>query len=139
MVSEGHSTPRQPESGRATTDRNDEGLETTPCHFGGHRVWSTCRGCQRRRAVLFSVGGAVQCRGCHDLSYRRIRTLQQWLGEGGYGAPVWVISAKATHMHWHTHARLVGDLQTEHALNGVLFTEGLRRLAERLDRLKADQ
>src|SRR5665811_2519080 len=48
-------------------------LDTTPCHFGGDRVWFTCPGCHGRRAVLFSVGGLFRCRSCHDLAYTSTR------------------------------------------------------------------
>ena len=50
------------------------GLERTPCHLGGERVWWRCPavGCGRRVAVLH--GGAVfACRHCHKLAYRSQR------------------------------------------------------------------
>jgi hypothetical protein len=48
-------------------------LDATPCHFGGERIWFLCPGCNRRRAVLFSVGGRFRCRQCHDLAYTSTR------------------------------------------------------------------
>ncbi len=41
-------------------------------------------------------------------------------------------------MHWRTYMRLVRELRAEQARNGVLFTEGLRKLAERWEALDAD-
>jgi hypothetical protein len=120
-------------------------LDATPCHYGGERLWFRCPHCQSRRAVLFSTGGVFACRQCHDLaytstredamnrSYRRIGTLQQRLGGGGYGVPVWDIPGKPPRMHWQTYARLVAQLRAEQERNDVMFTEGMCRLAERLD------
>jgi hypothetical protein len=96
-------------------------LETTPCHYGGERVWFTCPGCQRRRAVLFSAGGVFRCRGCHDLAYestreddidrggRRIRTLQHRL-KAPAGCDPWTIPPKPAGMHWTTYSRLARQL-----------------------------
>lgn len=45
-------------------------LETTPCNFGGNRVWFRCpaQGCGRRVAKLYG-GGVFACRTCHNASY----------------------------------------------------------------------
>jgi hypothetical protein len=92
-------------------------ITTTPCNYGGQRVWWLCPGwrCGRRVAVLY--GGAVfACRHCHDLTYRsqregfgdrssrradKLRDRLGWQpgilnGDGG----------KPKGMHWKTFRRL---------------------------------
>jgi hypothetical protein len=44
-------------------------LERQPCHFGGHRIWFRCPGCNRRTSALYFIGHQFWCRICHDLSY----------------------------------------------------------------------
>ncbi len=100
-------------------------LETTPCYYGGERVWFTCPGCQSRRAVLFSAGGVFACRACHDLAHsstredahersiRRVQAFQKRLGGGGYGVPIWDIPDRPARMHWETYERLVRELRHE--------------------------
>ena len=52
-------------------------LDTTPCHFGGHRYWFICglsvagRYCGRRVGVLYKSPGSWYwgCRHCHNLCY----------------------------------------------------------------------
>jgi hypothetical protein len=48
-------------------------LTTTPCTFGGERIWFRCPGCHGRRAVLFFFGARFRCRKCHDLAYTSTR------------------------------------------------------------------
>lgn len=50
-------------------------LTSTPCHYGGERVWFVCPSCGGRRAVLYGLGGRFRCRACHDLAYRSTREL----------------------------------------------------------------
>lgn len=131
-----------------TQRRESVCLDTTPCHYGGHRVWFTCPGCERRRAVLFSVGGVFRCRGCHDLaysstresaldrSYRRIRTLQKRLGGGGYGVPVWHIPPKPARMHCTTYERLVRELRQEMHRNDGYVDQWTARATAMLERLQ---
>jgi hypothetical protein len=100
-------------------------LESTPCHYGGERVWFLCPGCHTRRAVLFSVSGIFRCRRCHGLAYsstredahersiRRCQALQKRLGGGGYGVPIWHIPSKPKGMHWTTYERLVREFRHE--------------------------
>lgn len=97
-------------------------LATTPCSFGGHRIWFRCPGCKGRRAVLFNAGGLFRCRVCHDLAYtstretytdrsiRRCAALQKRLGGGGDGVPVWRVPPKPHGMHWETYERLAREL-----------------------------
>ena len=49
-------------------------LLTTPCTFGGTRVWFACPGCGARCAVLYAFRGLFRCRACHDLAYASTRT-----------------------------------------------------------------
>jgi hypothetical protein len=48
-------------------------LVTTPCTFGGKRVWFACPGCGGRCAVLYGHHGQFRCRGCHRLAYASTR------------------------------------------------------------------
>jgi hypothetical protein len=52
-------------------------LTTTPCTFGGKRIWFRCPGCYGRRAVLFCFGGRFRCRKCHNLAYTSTRE-REW-------------------------------------------------------------
>lgn len=44
-------------------------LNTTPCHFGGHRQWFNCPCCHHRAAVLFIMGDFLRCPKCARVSY----------------------------------------------------------------------
>lgn len=92
-------------------------IETTPCHYGGHRVWFRCPSahCGRRIAILY-VGSKVECRYCARLAFasqreslddriarriERIRDRLKWVpgflnGDG----------LKPTRMHQKTFQRL---------------------------------
>lgn len=48
---------------------------TTPCTFGGTRVWLACPGCGTRRAVLYALRGRFRCRTCHHIAYASTRTI----------------------------------------------------------------
>jgi len=97
-------------------------LDTTPCHYGGERVWFRCPGCESRRAVLFSVGGRFRCRQCHRLAYtstredatdraiRRCAELRAKLG-GEPGQPIWEIPPKPSGMTWRRYGRIVTQLE----------------------------
>lgn len=90
-------------------------FETTPCHYGGERLWFSCPGCKRRVGVLFDYGSLFVCRHCCQLpyasqnenqSYRLVRRKHK-LGERifadyqrGSG------SIKTKGMHWKTFDRL---------------------------------
>lgn len=99
-------------------------LDTTPCHYGGERMWFLCPGCNRRRAVLFSVGGRFRCRTCHDLAYtstressfdraiRRCAELRCKLG-GSFGQPIWTIPPKPDGMTYRRYNRIVAKLIAE--------------------------
>lgn len=114
-------------------------LETTPCHYGGVRVWFTCPGCQSRRAVLFPAGGVFRCRACHDLAYtstredaierasRRIVTLQRKL-KAPAGCDLWRIPEKPAGMHWTTYDRLARQLYEAITQREALFGAALDSL-----------
>jgi hypothetical protein len=48
-------------------------ITTTPCAFGGTRVWFSCPGCCARCAILYALGGVFRCRRCHRLAYASTR------------------------------------------------------------------
>jgi hypothetical protein len=93
-------------------------LDSTPCNFGGERLWFLCPidGCSRRVAVLY-WGGAFACRECMNLCYqsqlesddsrasRRVNKIRKALGwEPGFlNGTGW----KPKHMHWKTFADLL--------------------------------
>jgi hypothetical protein len=125
-------------------------LETTPCHYGGERVWFTCPGCQSRRAVLFSVGNVFACRACHDLAYvstrqdamdracSRIRQLHKRLGAPA-GCEHWRIPDKPVRMHWTTYERLAGELNAAIIKREALFGAQASKLIGRVDCLLAER
>lgn len=45
-------------------------ITTTPCAFGGSRVWFQCPRCHGRCAKLFLRGGHFRCRKCNQISYQ---------------------------------------------------------------------
>lgn len=125
-------------------------LETTPCHYGGHRAWFTCPGCQRRRAILYSAAGVFRCRGCHDLAYqstredaidrlgRRIRTLHRKL-KAPPGCDLFTIPPKPAGMHGQTYARLVADLRATIIRRNARFGAALDALQARAARLLVER
>jgi hypothetical protein len=125
-------------------------LETTPCHYGGERVWFACPGCQSRRAVLFSAGGVFRCRVCHDLAYtstredeieranRRIVTLQRKL-KAPAGCDLFHVPIRPVGMHSATYERLVSELMTEHRRRDALFGAALEALLSRSERLLSER
>ncbi len=44
-------------------------IETTPCHFGGSRLWFRCPSCQQRVALLYFSYHKFACRRCLGLAY----------------------------------------------------------------------
>ena len=97
-------------------------LARTPCHFGGTCPWFRCPGCQRRRAVLYGVGGVFRCRVCHNLAYsssrettmyrmvRRAEAIQGKLGGAREGG-VYLPPPRPTGMHRRTYQRLCAKLE----------------------------
>ncbi|HQT03348.1 MAG TPA: hypothetical protein PLU46_00010 [Thiotrichales bacterium] len=90
------------------------GLERTPCHFGGSRVWFKCPSCEKRALVLYAgSSGHFACRTCHNLTYssqceskfdrniRRLTKIRKRLN--WYGAHV---PFRPHYMHRETFERL---------------------------------
>lgn len=44
-------------------------LDTTPCNFGGERLWFRCPRCQHRCAILYLIRERLICRNCSQLPY----------------------------------------------------------------------
>lgn len=96
------------------------GLERTPCHFGGERVWFRCpgRGCGRRVAKLYSVGRYYVCRHCGNLVYEsqnedatsralsRANRMRRKINPASFLAGIFPEKPKG--MHWRTYERLSG-------------------------------
>ena len=55
-------------------------LSTTRCHFGGHRLWCQCPGCDLRVATLIAYPD-FRCRECHSLSYASSNRSPNWQPE----------------------------------------------------------
>ena len=133
-----------------TPVREEVWLETTPCNYGGSRVWFRCPGCDSRRAVLFSVWGLFRCRQCHDLAYsstredasdrafRRCAELRSKIG-GGFGQPVWTIPSKPDGMTWRAYRKVVDQLIVEiNRATGILDAR-VDRMSNDLDKLLAQR
>jgi len=89
-------------------------LDSTPCNYGGTRLWVLCpgRGCSRRVAVLYG-GSIFACRHCHQLAYEsqretpysralsRAQAIKVKLG----GSPGRDFPDKPKGMHWQTYER----------------------------------
>lgn len=48
-------------------------LDTTPCHYGGNRVWFICQACGKRATKLYISQLNLSCRKCNRLVYRSQR------------------------------------------------------------------
>lgn len=51
------------------TVRDKINLTTTPCNYGGCRVWFICPECGRRVACLYAPGKYFRCRHCWRITY----------------------------------------------------------------------
>jgi hypothetical protein len=87
-------------------------LTSTPCHFGGSRLWFRCPlltsggACRRRCRTLFLPYGASHfgCRECHRLTYRSRQQHRDWwyesvsrsmaLQDEEARRPVWTLSSE---------------------------------------------
>lgn len=115
-------------------------LDSTPCHFGGRRLWWRCPSCDARRARLYLHGGVLSCRLCADLSYesqlerevarglRRARRIRERLG----GSPRLVdpFPPKPIRMRWATY----DALRTEAARAEADYLVSLAPMAKRVRR-----
>jgi hypothetical protein len=99
-------------------------LETTPCHFGGERVWFQCptQGCGRRVAVLY-FANAFACRNCFDLAYKSQRESPQFRSYsrvdrtrkklGWEPGLLNGVGWKPKGMHWKTFGQLFNEYEKE--------------------------
>ncbi len=115
-------------------------LQTTPCNYGGERIWGTCPKCHRRISQLYQpVSRSLYqrrygllprlpfaCRECHNLSYKsrqesgerlvfyanRHRRIANQLGARGLqAAPAWTLPIpRPKGMHQKTYERLTEEL-----------------------------
>lgn len=89
---------------------------TTPCNYGGVRVWWSCPRCFRRVAILYA-GRQFACRKCHRLTFtsqkttrwdraiakaEKVRSRLRWEPGIAYGT-----GPKPKGMHWATYRALV--------------------------------
>jgi len=89
---------------------------STPCHFGGERIWFRCPTCSRRVAVLYGIGSRFVCRHCAGVSYasqhecaydRAARRADKLRGRLGWEPGILNgIGRKPKGMHWRTYRRL---------------------------------
>lgn len=102
------------------TQRHAIRLDTTPLHFGGHRVWWKCPCCHARVGVLYWQSWRWQCRRCAGLvhastrqsedsqAFGRVNKIRDKLGwGGGLASPM---GGRKKGMHWKTYARLMQEL-----------------------------
>jgi hypothetical protein len=113
-------------------------LASTPCHFGGQRVWFRCPGCGDRAQKLYMHAAYFRCRTCCGLPYasqqetpldrglRKSRKLRGKLGDdGGLGAPIlW----KPKGMHWRTFKTLRKQIAAQEEVVEIRFVEASARL-----------
>lgn len=113
-------------------------LDTTPCHYGGHRVWFSCPGvrCGRRVAILHGAGRYFACRICYRLAYasqredagdralRRAQRIRKRLG--GSANMMMPFPTKPKGMRWRTYERL-------RAVSEADCNRSLMALAERFN------
>src|SRR5258706_15383176 len=113
-------------------------LTSTPCHFGGRRVWFVCPRCHDRAAKLYSSTPYFLCRDCcglpyasqnesdHDRALRRARNLRRRLGAGlVVGDPIW---DKPKGMNWRTFDRLKEEAERADEMADIYFVAGGLRI-----------
>lgn len=110
-------------------------LDSTPCHFGGNRVWFRCPACGRRVAILYLPGRDFACRICYQLAYqsqrdpphlralRRAQKIRERLG--GTFNMLTPFPAKPRNMRSRTYGRLRAEhdrasMQSDAAIASVL-------------------
>jgi len=116
-------------------------LTSTPCHFGGQRVWFCCPCCGNRAQKLYMHPTHFRCRKCCDLPYasqqetpldrglRKSRKLRHKLGDdGGLGD---LILWKPKGMHWRTFEKLCNQIDAHEQLAEAYFIEATMRLLDR--------
>lgn len=82
---------------------------TTPCAFGGARIWFRCPRCSRRCAKLYLRSGHFRCRTCNQISYRtQSEDLigRLWTAQGKIEARLGPGLTRPKFMHQKTFERL---------------------------------
>jgi len=116
-------------------------LTSTPCHFGGERVWFRCPWCGNRAQKLYMHPTHFRCRKCCGLPYasqqetpldrglRKSRKLRSKLcDDGGVGDPIlW----KPGSMHWRTFEKLRKQIEAEEEVAEAWLMMATRRLFAR--------
>ena len=126
------------------TTLGEVSLDSTPCHFGGRRLWWRCPRCDARRARLYLRGGVLRCRLCADLRYesqlerdvarglRRARRIRERLG----GSPRLIDSfpPKPSRMRWATYDALRAEAaraESDYLVSLAPMTKRVLRAASR--------
>jgi hypothetical protein len=120
------------------------GLERTPCHFGGNRVWFKCPSCDKRALVLYAGGsGHFACRTCHNLAYdsqceskfdRNIRRLTKIRKRiNWYGAHV---PFRPHYMHRETFERLKQEGMARYEYSNVRLLKLFERFNHKFSNLR---
>src|ERR1041385_6962358 len=103
-------------------------FDSTPCNYGGSRLWFLCpgQGCSKRVAVLY-MGSIFACRHCYQLVYesQREQPYQRALSRaqkirmrlGGSGSMADDFPEKPKGMHWHTYKELSEEYDYQDALS----------------------
>ena len=114
-------------------------LDSTPCNYGGSRLWFLCPGlgCSRRVAVLHG-DSIFACRRCHQLAYQsqretpysRALARAQGIREklAGLGSMAEGFPEKPKGMHWQTYWRLCREYEDAESHSWPPFL--LRMIAE---------
>jgi hypothetical protein len=122
--------------------QTDVELDTTPLHFGGHRVWWKCPCCHARVGVLYWQSWRWQCRKCAALvhpstretddsrAFAKVNKVRDALGwGGGLASPM---GGRPKGMHWKTYARLMQELADASVAavgaSGVVIERQMQRL-----------
>lgn len=131
--------------GLATIETTVE-LDTTPLHFGGHRVWWKCPCCQARAGVLYWQAGRWQCRRCAALvhestrqsddsrAYARVKKVRNALGWGG--GLVSPMGERPKGMHRSTYQRLMQELTDASIAAAGAGGVAMERLGKRLEKIR---
>jgi hypothetical protein len=128
------------------TQRHTIELDTTPLHYGGHRVWWKCPCCRARVGMLYWQNWRWQCRQCAGLAYKstrqsedsqafgRVNKIRDKLGwGGGLASPM---GGRPKGMHWKTYARLMQELVDASVAASGASSVVMDRQMERLKKIR---
>lgn len=105
-------------------------LTSTPCNYGGVRLWFNCPCCHRRAAVLFIMGGAIRCATCGRVSYASQRgdaMDRAWIKQRKLEARLIDGWQKPKRMRWKTFERLqAGIIECERQKDDALIMAMVR-------------